>query len=62
MKSKKETKELSKRALESVYWRTMEKTAEGLGDQHILDYMKSIADTVHEVIIRQKERKDNEPK
>ncbi|QEG13693.1 hypothetical protein MARVELLAND_171 [Bacillus phage vB_BspM_MarvelLand] len=55
-------KELGKRSLESVYWRTMLNTAKGLGDKHILDYMQSIEDTVHEVIKRQKEVKDNEPR
>ncbi|AEW47145.1 hypothetical protein BCP78_0138 [Bacillus phage BCP78] len=57
-----EPKELSKRALESVYWRAMENTAKGLGDQYILKYMKSIEDSVHAVMKKQKERKDNEPR
>lgn len=57
-----EPKELSKRALESVYWRAMENTAKGLGDQHILKYMKSIEDSVHAVMKKQKEREDNEPR
>jgi len=48
-------KKLNKRALESVYWRAMEHTAKGIGDQHVLTFMKSIEDSVHQFLDKQKE-------
>ncbi|QEG04231.1 hypothetical protein [Bacillus phage BC-T25] len=55
MKPKKASEEISNRALESVYWRAMRKTAEGLDHQVILTYMQSIEDSVQKVLGDQKE-------
>jgi len=53
MKPRHASEEISKRALESVYWRAMRKTAEGLDHQVILRYMQSIEDSVQETLKKQ---------
>ncbi|UGO49240.1 hypothetical protein EMILIAHAH_154 [Bacillus phage vB_BanH_Emiliahah] len=53
MKPKKASEEISKRNFESVYWRAMRKTAEGLDHQVILRYMQSIEDSVQETLKKQ---------
>ncbi|UGO47728.1 hypothetical protein MCCARTNEY_154 [Bacillus phage vB_BanH_McCartney] len=53
MKPKKASEEISKRTFESVYWRAMRKTAEGLDHQVILRYMQSIEDSVQETLKKQ---------